>query len=234
MVPAEGPFGMVQNAADLSGAARESEWLADEFGVAPGAACDQCNSGWMDQVDRAAEQIVEPMVLGHRATIRKYLDQKAVARWVSQVAILCDESQLQQVIPYETRHQFYRDKEPLPGMVIWLARTAPEGSVELWLRAWLVSGGTPPRTTDKPNLCLVTFRVIQLVVQALIPLDGTSWAIDRGSNMRYLRKLWPSGYTPVSWPPQGGLTSESVQILARAFEPAGVKPGDTWEMKPGS
>lgn len=224
---------MVQNTSDLTGAARESEWLAEEFGMAPGAACDQCNSGWMDQVDRAAEQIVEPMVLGHKATIRRYQDQKAVARWVSQVAILCDEAQVSQVIPQETRHSFYGDKEPLPGMIIWLARAVPEWSVEMWLRAWLITTGAPPRATDGPNLCLVTFRVVQLVVQALIPLDGTVWGADRGENMRHLRKAWPSTFTPVSWPPVSTLPSKDLDVFAKSFEPPDTKPGDTWQQTIG-
>jgi len=69
-------------------------------------------------------------------------------------------------------------------------------------------------------------------VQALIPLDGTVLGIDRGKNMRYLRKLWPSGYTPVSWPPPGALAPDMLDILARAFEPPGSRPGDRWESRP--
>lgn len=102
---------------------------------------------------------------------------------------------------------------------------APEFSVEAWERGWVVTGRTPPKATDRPNLCLITIRVIQLVVQALIPLDGTLWGIDRDKNMRYLRKLWPSGYTPASWPPPGALSPEAVQILARAFEPPRSQAG---------
>ena len=225
---------MVQESADLTGAARKSDWPAQEIALAPGAACADCNSTWMDQIDREAERLIEPMVIGYKATIRRYIDQKALARWVSQVAILCDQSQMQQIIPADVPRRFYEDREPLTGLVIWLARTAAEPSVEAWERAWIVTGGTPPKATDRPNICLITFRVIQLVVQALIPLDGSSWLIDRGGNMNFLRKLWPSGYTPVSWPPQGALSPEAVQTLARAFEPPGVKPGDTWEMRPGS
>jgi hypothetical protein len=232
MMPAEGPFGMVLNSADFTGAARESEWPAEDFGMAPNAACRDCNSGWMDQVDRAAEQIVEPMVLGHKATIRRYLDQKAVARWISQVAILCDESQFQQVIPAEMRHAFYLDKEPLPGMLVWLARTVSGWSVEMWVRAWLVTRGAEPRTTDRPNLYLVTFRVIELVVQALVPLDGTTWHADRSGNMRHLRKAWPSTYTPVSWPPAAVLPAEDLDTFAKSFEPPNVKPGEMW-IQPG-
>lgn len=66
-------------------------------------------------------------------------------------------------------------RRAFPGLVIWLARTAPEFSVEAWERARIVTRRAPPEAADRPNLCLITFRVIQLVVQALIPLNGTPW-----------------------------------------------------------
>jgi hypothetical protein len=232
MVPAAGPFEMVQGTSDLTGAGRESSWPSKEFGIAPGAACNACNSGWMDQVDRAAEQIVEPMVLGRRATIRKIDQQKAVARWVSQVAILIDQSQIQQVIPTTITERFYEDREPIPGITIWLARTVLDWSVEAWERAWVISARSQPSPADNPNLCLITFRIVQLVVQALIPLDAETArtiGFTRGKDqMRFLKQLWPSRYTPVAWPPTLAISPATMEVFARSFEPANSVPGDTW------
>jgi hypothetical protein len=121
MVPVEGPFEMVHGSGDLTRAVREANWPTQHFDLAPGAACRHCNEGWMDRNDREAEQIVEPMVIGQKATIRQFIDQKTEARWVSQVAILIDQTQIIQVVPSAIACKFHADQEPLAGIVIWLA-----------------------------------------------------------------------------------------------------------------
>lgn len=230
MVPTFGPYEQTQRGGDVTGAARESAWPTNEFGFAPQAACAPCNNVWMDGIDRAAEAVVEPMVVGQAKTL-SYGDQRTIAQWVTQVAAIIDQTQTQQVIPQEIRERFYKDREPLAGLTIWLARASLDDdifSVEAWNRAWVVSRGAEPPPPNKPNLCLVTFRVIQLVVQALIPLDGMTWAISRGTNMKYLRQTWPSDLTPVSWPPEGSLARTDVDAFSRSFEPPDAKLGDSW------
>jgi hypothetical protein len=224
MVPAPGPYERIHATADLTGALREGNWPSDTFDVAPGAACAQCNNGWMDEIDRAAEQIVEPMVIGQKATIRSFQSQKTVARWVSQVAILMDQTQIQQVVPSEATHRFFDDQEPLPGMMIWLARTGTDWSVEGWQRAWVLAPGTDVKPAPWPNMSLFTFRIVNLVVQALVPLDDfarRTFGVSRGDNMKFLRQLWPSRYTPVSWPPAVTISSDTLESFARSFEPPG-------------
>jgi hypothetical protein len=234
MVPAiPSPYEMVHGSSDMLGAQRESEWPSKDFDMAPGAACDPCNSGWMDKIDRAAEQIVEPMVIGQRATIRSFQDQKTVARWVSQVAILMDQCQVVQVIPKDVPIRFCEDQEPLTGMRIWLARTSTDWSVEAWERAWVITTGAPPETMSHPNMSLFTFRIVHLVMQALIPLDDDTrrtFGVTRGDNMRFLKQLWPSNYTPVSWPPSVTIRSDTLAEFATSFEPPGTKPGGLWSM----
>jgi hypothetical protein len=231
MVPAQEPYEMIHAGGDVFGARREGAWPAKEFDMAPGAACDPCNSGWMDNVDRAAEQIVEPMVIGKRATVRRYLDQKSVARWVSQVAILIDQTQTVQVIPPEIPQRFYEDQEPLPGMTVWLAGTGTAWSVEAWVRAWVIQTGAPPEPMQWPNMSLVTFRIVNLVVQALIPLNdhaGKTFGVTRGDNMRFLKQLRPSRHTPVSWPPSVLISQDTLDKFARSFEPEGIELGKWW------
>jgi hypothetical protein len=231
MVPSQGPFETIHDTADLTGASREGNWPSEEFSMAPGAACAPCNNGWMDDIDRAAEQIVEPMVVGHKATVRLFHDQKAVARWVSQVAILMDQTQIQQVVPAEIARRFHDDQEPLAGMTVWLARTGMDWSVEGWQRAWVLTTGTHSETAPRPNMSLFTFRIVNLVVQALVPLDDAAqrtFGVSRGENMRFLRQIWPSRYAPVSWPPPVTIRPDTVEAFARSFEPPGTSPGDEW------
>jgi hypothetical protein len=202
-------------------------WRSTEFTLAPGAACDPCNSSWMDRVDREAERVVEPMVLGRKATIRKLEDQRAVARWVSQVAILLDRTQNDPVIPAEIPQTYFSNREPINGSVIWLARTEPEWTLDSWFRSWIVDGpfDPPPRPTNRPNMCLVTFRILNLVVQSVIPLNDSVRdvvAFRRGENMKFLRVLWPTRYPPISWPPASIIPANSLETFARSFEPPDI------------
>jgi hypothetical protein len=227
MVPAPQPFEVVHASGDLTGAAREGTWPARDFDWAPGAACDPCNSGWMDKIDRAAERIIEPMVIGQRATIRAFQDQKAVATWVSQVVILMDQMQVSQAILPEMHRRFYEDQEPFEELVIWLARAPLRWSIEGWQRAWLIAPGAPVVGRVRPNMGLFTFRIVNLAVQALVPLDktGLGFRVNRGENMRFLKQLWPSRYTPVSWPPRFTISEETLWDFAREFEPPDSEMG---------
>jgi hypothetical protein len=45
-------------------------WSEHEFRIAPRAACQPCNGGWMDKIDRAGELLAEPMVFGRRHFLR--------------------------------------------------------------------------------------------------------------------------------------------------------------------
>ena len=80
-------------------------------------------------------------------------------------------------------------------------------------------------------MCLFTFRIVNLVVQAVVPLDDyarRTFGVRRGDNMRFLRQLWPSRYTPVSWPPGVAIRSDTLNEFARTFERPGAEPGDVW------
>lgn len=229
MVPAEGPYETVHATGDLTGARREANWPAKEFAMAPGAACAPCNGGWMDEVDRAAERIVEPMVIGQKTRIRFFHDHTAVARWVSLVAILIDQTQIQQVVPSEIPTKFYADREPLAGMVIWLARTRMDWFIEAWQRAWVLTTSADPESPSRPNMCLFTFRIVNLVVQALVPLErgGVTYGVRRGEeSMTFLRQLWPSRYTAVSWPPAVSIRPDTLESFAKSFEPPGLGLGE--------
>jgi hypothetical protein len=171
------------------------------------------------------------MVIGQKATIRQFIDQKTVARWVSQVAILIDQTQIIQVVPSAIARKFHADQEPLAGIVIWLARTRPDWGIEAWQRTWVVSSRSDMEPPERPNMSLFTFRIVNLVVQALVPLeDGLAQTIlvRRGKDTApFLRQLWPSRYTPVSWPPGVAITLDTLDKFARSFEPPGLDLGES-------
>jgi hypothetical protein len=183
----------------------------------------------MDRIDREAEQIVEPMVIGQKATIRQLHDQKAVARWVSQVAILIDQTQIVQVVTGEITRKFHADQEPLPGILIWLARTRPDWGIEAWQRSWVVSSSPDPEPAERPNMSLFTFRIVNLVVQALVPLEDDlvqTIVVRRGDKIaQFVKQLWPSRYAPVAWPPPVAITLDTLDKFARSFESPDM-PGD--------
>ena len=102
-------------------------------------------------------------------------------------------------------------------------------SIEAWQRSWVVSPRSDPEPPERPNMGLFTFRVINLVVQALVPFEdriAETIGFRRGKNMAFLKQLWPSRYTPVSWPPAVAITPETLEKFARSFEPPDLDLGE--------
>jgi hypothetical protein len=212
---------------------KEHEWRSEQFSLSPRIACTTCNSTWMDQVDRAAERVIDQMVRGNTVRIKRIQDFRATARWASQLALLLDQAQPEAIIPEELARDFYETREPLPGSFVWLARAEPELNVRGWMRSWLLDW-IPNETPIKPNGCLVTFRIVNLVLQTFIPLsDGIRdrfVPVATGESLRATRQVWPTKYQPLSWPPDIYLPATTLDTFAARFESENVgryRPNDT-------
>jgi hypothetical protein len=67
----------------------DRSWRKDEADIKVGCACENCNGGWMDQLDHAAEDIFSTAAAtGYPAKIATIADQLTIARWCALIAIL--------------------------------------------------------------------------------------------------------------------------------------------------
>lgn len=187
-------------------------WEAQEFGLAPRAACQPCNGGWMSAIDYAAEALIEPCVLGNASAFGAALDHRIIARWMTLVAILFDQTQEKPIISPDIHRAFHDEPEPCEGSFMWLAATpATDYTVNGWPRSWKMRS-----SVGETNGYFCTFRVKHLVAQVYLPPDREAQSVefDRDGNPQVV-SIWPSP-GPVSWPPEA-IRADQLEIFANQF-----------------
>jgi hypothetical protein len=189
-------------------------WRKDEFDVKVKCVCRDCNSGWMNDLDKEAEPFTTPMAMGLETTLPTLRTQTSVAAWATKLAMMCDHTQRVPVVESAAHKAFYETRTPVTGSTIWLARTRPEGfTAGARSVSWAMGEG---RTT---NAYFCTIDVNHLVLQVFIPRSDTpeGWGFDRSKNVAFVRQLWPPGFTKIVWPPPGIVPADKMENFARAF-----------------
>ncbi len=89
-------------------------------------ACQECNTGWMSNLEEVAIPIVKPMIEGKKT--RLTLDETKILRaWATKTAlhfILDGEESFGKLIPPGFAHDLYRGRhsyEPVPNVQVWTA-----------------------------------------------------------------------------------------------------------------
>jgi hypothetical protein len=57
------------------------------FGFLTYGACEPCNNGWMNEIEKAARKVIEPMIRGHRTTLDSEA-QSLIARWMLKTTLM--------------------------------------------------------------------------------------------------------------------------------------------------
>ena len=199
-------------------------WRKHEADLVVNCVCETCNSGWMNQIDEAAEPFTTQMALGLETSFNTVADQLTVAAWMTKIALMFDQAAARPLVEPEDHRRFFTTKAPLPGSIIWLARAVPPanmfsaGGRPFGLRLDL--GGTPEAAeADTANLYFCTVDVNHLLFQVFIPRSDTpaGFPSDRPSEAPFVRKLWPSPLTKIVWPPPGFVPHEKLDAFASAF-----------------
>jgi hypothetical protein len=202
----------------------EKWWRKYEADFAVKCVCETCNSGWMNRIDQAAEPFTTNMALGLETRLVSAASQLAVAAWATKLAIILDQTQDRPLVEHEDHRRFYETKKALPQSIIWLARALPpEGKFSAGGRPWalrLEKRGTPKsRESKTANLYFCTIDVNHLLLQVYIPRRDTpaGFPQERPSESRFVRKLWPTSFVPIVWPPEGAVPHDKLDTFASAF-----------------
>lgn len=197
----------------------DKQWSKDEPDIKVNAACNGCNSGWMERLDRKAEAIfLDQASRGYPVRLSLLADRETLARWCLLVATLCDQTQGAPVIPGSVHTAVCNGDIP-DGVRIWGFRTIPPPfaiAVRVENRTWNVERSSGPAG----DAYFVTFVVGHFVAQAFVPTERTPKGLSllRTVNMTICRELWPALLTPLVWPPQLSTPWDQLNELANAFE----------------
>lgn len=189
--------------------------------------CEQCNTGWMSDLEHAAKPIIEPMIRAEQ-TLLGPREQEVVARWATKTAMMLDlVGPGQQEIPPEHLLHLFETGNPPANVRVWLAaRTLIEEerlpSVEMLyahtgaLRFQLSTGELDGYlSTLAPG-----FLVCQVL--GLLPLEQYP-PFEHGTvREEPIVHVWPSTDRLLPWPPAIVLGPDVLQPFAELAGPVNV------------
>ncbi len=192
-------------------------WTSSPFTATVGAVCDDCNHGWMSQLEGDAKPVLTPLILGEARELSAD-DQRLIAVWAFKTALVAmlsssDEERAQGYgVPSEEYTALYANREhpePLPHSQFWIGYYAgrrPPGTIRV---VPLVIGLENIPEPDMPAAYLVTIAIGKLLVQG-VRFTAPSLYVDLATELE-VPGIWPT-QGAVPWPPDARVDDE-------AFEP---------------
>jgi hypothetical protein len=186
------------------------------------ATCHDCNSGWMNRLEERVKPLLTPPIQGQRQTLHNGIQQLSVAAWAFKTALMLDCAQkkgLRHVPPQHYRY-LYHFRHPPPNVHVWLlAYGIHEG--DDWHAAWIKRTRLTLHTEfgDLKGYSFA-FSIGHLVCQVFGVLSAQEFNVNRqtfrpdGSEVDFLRKVWPLGVEPVQWPPRSGFNDAGLDFLS--------------------
>jgi hypothetical protein len=161
--------------------------------VATRAVCARCNNEWMNELDLAAQPMLEAMVEGRKLDLNDVVKKRIVASWVCKVSILIDSMQTTEpALAPEHAHWLRKECSPPPGWRVWLA------AISSFTEHHAAFGGF---TLIRPEGrgYLGTIALNHFVAQVIVLPKGESEGRHPANDG--VAALWPPTRAPVSWPP---------------------------------
>jgi hypothetical protein len=208
------------------------QWAQVPFQQKVKVVCENCNTGWMADLEAKVKPILTPMLLGQRQEVRAQT-QKLLAFWTVKTALIIDHLQPKaRVVPETEYSALYKSQSPLPTHLVWFGhRTVPrdrtgdllgaarkqpiahldvEASMEKRILQWVSEGRKMYR---------ITFSVGNLVVQVFGHDFPTTLNIEGPPEQAQLvRRIWPITGR-FKWPPLRSLDEiGGLDGLHRAFD----------------
>lgn len=176
------------------------------------AFCVPCNTGWMAQLEAAAQKILEPMILGQGRDLSSD-DQRVLALWAIKTVLAFQtmEEPMTTFARPEDYRELYEQQAPIDRAQVWIAADPRDESC--WYRAHNASlpGSTAPGVDGFGATLLVGCVVFYILI-------GHERSFDlrlRGDAARAMRNIWPGRGHGMRWPSP---------IVRKVREPEGLAP----------
>lgn len=200
----------------------EKDWTAPDATQEAELVCKDCNEGWMSDLESAAADILEPMMLGNAHAL-DVAEQGIVALWAAKMTMVWEA-----VHPYvravsdEDYEHVFRWRSPPAGWRVWIAAYGGSAWNTYYFKhplrltlAGVHHADPAPVRAEEVNAHLSTFGVRAFVFQTFgaFHLDiRRPAALHERRLARYLRSIWPAeGF--VHWPPDATLDDATLDAL---------------------
>jgi hypothetical protein len=195
---------------DREGSERyERRWKARAYDRRSGVACQECNGGWMSDLETRVSRLLDPGTLDTRPFTDD--ERTLLATWATKTALTLNaaETAERQIIAWEVARRFGRDRHPPAHVRVWIASYAGGDDQILALSA---SGIDLDDRQDGErgwrDVAVITFVVGPFVFQVFIAGIPEAMAITLAPNT-YVQQLWPIE-DPVTWHKELALTLNEV------------------------
>lgn len=180
-------------------------WTTEGFTATVRAVCDDCNHGWLSQLEGTARPALTPLILGQPREL-SIDDQRLIGAWACKTALVAmlsssDEQRTQGYgVPAAEYHALFAMRErpePLPDSQYWVGTYAgerPPGSVRVVPLGIELDGLPAP---DDPSAYSLTVMVGPLLVHG-VRFTTPSLSVDLAT-VPELPRIWPAS-SPVRWP----------------------------------
>jgi hypothetical protein len=193
----------MMQAARLNREGTRKTWSMNHPTIVTKAVCIKCNSGWMSDLEKAAESVIAPLIDG-RPTELTLEHQVTIAAWVLKCAMVFDSMDGDESFYDESdRFHFRATLAPSAYTRFWIGRYSGE-----FLRLFTRHGTkSSPQSATPFTANILTMAFGRLVIQMLdikLPqdLDGPSFEIK--TNRQWSTRtidIVSHPYSAIQWPP---------------------------------
>lgn len=188
-------------------------WEQAAWTLEVNAVCEQCNCGWMADMETTARQVLAPMFAGVRTRLRPGM-QRVLAAWVLKTTMMLEQADAAvHAIPAVHYHHLNRTKEPPPSIRIWVGVRGALGIPAVVMKGSIQNASDVPGMRPdvwpqglpsderiyRTTLCIgqVAFVTTGHNVSALPKMSMTP---QQPAGPETLHRIWPTG--PLwTWPP---------------------------------
>jgi hypothetical protein len=194
--------------------------------------CGTCNTGWMNDLEKEARPVLEPLLLGIPVSLLP-AGREVVARWITLKLIVGEHAKLGNAVVTQPDRSAFMNERRIPDVVkIWIGQI----NSAKWKHGWQRHAATmtwPGEAPPKPflkNSQSTAFGAGKLFVFALITYlaDYKGGVSEAFANV--MPRLWPPSDDP--WPPERFVTEQEADRFAAFLDEVLRRPNVGWRPQP--
>jgi len=189
--------------------------------------CEECNNGWMSQLQNLCKGIIIPLLKGQYTTLHRRR-QTLLAAWICMTVMVCEYTQRDKIAVSRRDRRFLKKLQRPPSYWrIWISFISGDTSTPIWSHRVLPmvhseSDAIYDDGIPRPNSHATTIRIgDNLIVHALGSASARSivrrWRFDDKGANRKLIQIWPIRSSIIHWPPSEVLTKREAHRITESF-----------------
>ncbi len=180
--------------------------------------CEQCNTGWMHELEETCRSFLGHLIQGDHRSLR-FWRQALVSTWAVKTAMVWDAVSVEnRAIPVEMLRRFHRMQSAGGAHQVWIGRYIGDDPHTSRRAAAHVIGRAAPTNPGRADAYLVVFTIGQLVLvvfgQVFRPMSIHALPSTVASA---LIQIWPPSQEVVAWPPADSLDNAGLEACARSL-----------------